>query len=176
MSELTYPARLQGLSIPLAQGATFISGPWHVFVQARAIGAGLDDFHLAAQRLASWQMHRDAGIRVAAGTGAAEGAAMGAEVRMQIGAGPFSIAAECRVIAVVDDRREFGFAYGTLPRHPERGEEAFLVSWREDGTVVGSVAAFSQPAEWYTRVGGPLARAAQALAARRYLAAMIRCP
>jgi uncharacterized protein (UPF0548 family) len=117
-------------------------------------------------------MHRDAGVRVAAESSAAKGV----EVKMQIGAGPLSIAAECQVVAVVDAPREFGFAYGTLTQHPERGEEAFLVSWREDGTVVGTVAAFSRPARWYTRAGGPLGRAAQAVAARRYLAAMIRCP
>jgi uncharacterized protein (UPF0548 family) len=172
MSELTYPARLLGLSIPLAQGASYAPGTWHVLVQRQVIGAGPDDFHLAARRVGSWQMHRDAGVRVAA----ASSAGKGMEVTMQIGAGPLSIAAECRVVAVVDAPREFGFAYGTLPRHPERGEEAFLISWREDGTVVGAVAAFSQPARWYTKAGGPLARAAQALAARRYLAAMIRRP
>ena len=169
MSELTYPERLQGLSIPLARGATYLSGPWHVMVQTRVIGVGLADFQLASRRVAAWQMHRDAGVRVDADAVATEGS----EVRMRIGAGPISIAAACQVVAVVAEPREYGFAYGTLSGHPERGEEAFLVSWRADDMVVGSVAAFSQPAQWYTKAGGPVTRTAQALAARRYLAAML---
>ena len=33
----------------------------------------------------------------------------------------------CRVVAIVDEPDRFGFAYGTLPVHPEQGEESFLV-------------------------------------------------
>jgi uncharacterized protein (UPF0548 family) len=135
VSELTYPARLQGLSIPLARGATYAAGRWHVMVQTKVIGAGPEDFHLAAQRVVSWQMHRDAGVRVEADSEAAEGV----EIAMGIGAGQLRITAECRVVAVADEPREFGFAYGTLARHPERGEEAFLVSWRADGASCAQV-------------------------------------
>lgn len=169
MSELTYPARLQGLSIRLAGGASYVAGPWHVLVQTQVIGAGELDFKRAAQRIASWKMHRDAGVRIRADSAAV----VGAEVALAIGAGLLSITAECRVVAVVDEPRQSGFAYGTLRRHPECGEEAFLVEWREDDAVVGSVAAFSQPARWYAKAGGPVTRAAQAMAARRYLGAML---
>ncbi|MCZ3389115.1 MAG: DUF1990 domain-containing protein [Actinomycetia bacterium] len=169
MSELTYPARLQGRSIPLAGGATYAAGPWHVLVQMQVIGAGELDFERAAQRITAWQMHRDAGVHIDADSAAA----VGVEVAMGIGAGLLRITAECRVVAVVDEPRQSGFAYGTLARHPECGEEAFLVNWREDDAVVGSVAAFSQPARWYTKAGGPVTRAMQAVAARRYLGAML---
>ena len=33
---LTYPARLQGLSLVLARGAAYRPGPWHVMVVTRA--------------------------------------------------------------------------------------------------------------------------------------------
>jgi uncharacterized protein (UPF0548 family) len=36
--------------------------------------------------------------------------------------------APCRVIYVVDQADQFGFAYGTLPGHPETGEVAFMVA------------------------------------------------
>jgi uncharacterized protein (UPF0548 family) len=114
-------------------------------------------------------MHRDAGVKVEANSEAADGV----DVAMVIGAGPLSITAECRVVAVVNEARESGFAYGTLARHPECGEEAFLVRWREDDAVVGLVAAFSLPARWYTKAGGSVARTVQGVAARRYLAAML---
>ena len=38
----------------------------------------------------------------------------------------------CRVIYVVDESGpicRFGFAYGTLPKHIEKGEERFLIEW-----------------------------------------------
>jgi uncharacterized protein (UPF0548 family) len=78
------------------------------------------------------------------------------------------------VVAVVDGDREGGFAYGTLPGHPERGEEAFLVQLLEDGAVVGSVAAFSRPARWFTRLFPPAPRAVQRQIARRYVQAMLK--
>jgi uncharacterized protein (UPF0548 family) len=138
-------------------------------VRAQVIGAGELDFRLASERVRSWQMHRDAGVNVETDSELAEGVV----VRLGIGAGPLRIAAECRVVSVVDEARESGFAYGTLARHPECGEEAFLVRWREDDTVVGAVAAFSQPAQWYTKAGGPVSRAAQRMAMHRYLGAML---
>lgn len=168
-SELTYPNRLLGGSISLARGASYEAGPWHILVRRQVIGSGQDDFRLAAERVATWQMHRDAGVRVVGGALAA----VGSEVTMGIGVGPLRVVAACRVVAVVDELRESGFAYGTLARHPECGEEAFLIRWREDDAVVGTVAAFSQPARWFTKVGGLLATRAQSLAARRYLAAML---
>lgn len=120
-------------------------------------------------RISSWQMHRDAGVHVQAGPVAA----VGSQVTMRLGAGRWGITAECEVVAAVDADREAGFAYGTLARHPERGEEAFIVRWLDDDSVVGTVAAFSRPAQWYTKAGGPATRAVQAVAARRYLAAML---
>src|SRR5439155_27229575 len=38
----------------------------------------------------------------------------------------------CRVVYTLDDEGEvklFGFAYGTLPDHAERGEERFSIQW-----------------------------------------------
>lgn len=166
--DLTYPARLQGLSLELAKGAGYLPGAWHVMVESRVVGVGDADFSLAAQRVHTWQMHRDAGLSVAA----SGDVAVGVEVRLGIGIPPLAVVAECRVVAVTDKPREYGFAYGTLPRHPERGEEAFMVRWLDDDAVVGTVAAFSQAASWYARRGGPATRWVQGLAARRYLAAI----
>ena len=38
----------------------------------------------------------------------------------------------CRVVYVVDEPDRRGFAYGTLPGHPESGEELFLVRYDPD--------------------------------------------
>jgi uncharacterized protein (UPF0548 family) len=57
----------------------------------------------------------------------------------------------------------YGFAYGTLPDHPERGEERFLVEWnRADDSVWYELLAVSRPGHWLARLGYPYARYEQA--------------
>jgi len=54
------------------------------------------------------------------------------------------------------------YAYGTLPGHPESGEERFLVSFDPVGEGVRfEIAAFSRPAIWLSTLGYPLARRIQ---------------
>jgi len=167
--DLTYPARLRGLSIPLARGVPCISGEWNVLLESRVIGRGAQEFSRARDRILSWQMHQGAGIRVQA-----DGDVMvGRRVTLSVGVGPLLIPASCEVVEVIDGVAEAGFAYGTLPGHPERGEEAFLVRLVEDDVVVGSVAAFSRPAPWGASLLSPLAQRAQRIVARRYVAAML---
>jgi uncharacterized protein (UPF0548 family) len=169
VAELTYPDHLRGLSIPLARGVPSIAGEWNVLRETRVVGRGTAQFARARERILSWQMHRGAGIRVDA-----EAEVMvGGRVRLSIGVGPLLIPASCEVVEVVNTDAEAGFAYGTLPGHPERGEEAFLVRLLENDVVVGSVAAFSRPAPWGGSLVSPLAQRAQRIVARRYLAAMV---
>ncbi len=63
----------------------------------------------------------------------------------------------------------FGFAYGTLPGHPESGEEAFHVVLETDGTVTAEMVAFSRPADLPTLAVAPLGQQIQKSATRRYL-------
>jgi uncharacterized protein (UPF0548 family) len=55
----------------------------------------------------------------------------------------------CRIVYEVNEDgpiRRFGFAYGILPGHAERGEERFVVEWdRGTGGVWYDVLAFSRP-------------------------------
>lgn len=67
----------------------------------------------------------------------------------------------CRIVYVVDEPTRFGFAYGTLPGHAERGEELFLVEKNADGTVRYVLKAFSWPRHWAACLAYPLARAYQ---------------
>lgn len=151
-----------------ASAAADLPGYHHV-ARARTIGAGREDFVRASDRLAGWEMHRRAGIRVSPDT---PRAAEGAEVRLSLGAGPLTIGAPCRVVYVIDDERERGFAYGTLPGHPESGEERFSVVWHEDDVVEMRIRAFSRPATWWSRLGGPVARGVQLGITQRYLRAL----
>ncbi len=70
-----------------------------------------------------------------------------------------------RIAYLVEDTgavERFGFGYGTLPGHAERGEERFSVEWsREDDSVHYDVLAFSQPKHPLVWLGYPLARLLQ---------------
>lgn len=78
-----------------------------------------------------------------------------------------------RIAYVIDEPRRFGFAYGTLPGHVERGEERFLVEHLADDEVWYDVRAFSRPRYWPVRLGRPLARMLQRRFARDSKAAMV---
>lgn len=84
----------------------------------------------------------------------------------------------CRVVYVVDEVapvRRYGFAYGTLPDHAERGEERFTVEWRrEDDSVWYDLLAFSRPGHWIVKMAYPVARRFQRRFAAESLAAMKR--
>ena len=84
----------------------------------------------------------------------------------------------CRIVAVVNEDgpvRRFGFAYGTLPGHAERGEERFAIEWRRaDDSVWYDLLAFSRPGHPLARAGYPLARMLQRRFAADSQAAMAR--
>jgi uncharacterized protein (UPF0548 family) len=71
----------------------------------------------------------------------------------------------CRIVYVIEEdqpRHRFGFAFGTIAGHIERGEERFLVEWRpEDDSVWYEILAFSRPAHWLLNLGYPYARRVQ---------------
>ena len=81
------------------------------------------------------------------------------------------VTATCRVVDVIDEPDRFGFAYGTLPKHPERGEESFVVH-RDGDTVTFRVVALSRPAHPLALALPPIANRLQESATRRYLGAM----
>ena len=136
------------------------------------IGRGRTALDRAADGLLTWRMHAWAGLRVAAVS--ADRAAPGVLVLLRIGPGRLSLRVPCRVVYTVDDASHRGFGYGTLPGHPERGEEAFTVRLTSDGEVRARVRAFSRPATLLARAGGPATRLAQRYAARRYIDALRR--
>ncbi len=82
------------------------------------------------------------------------------------------VLAVCRVVVVIDEPDRFGFAYGTLPGHPEQGEESFIVTRRSDGAVTFDIVAVSRLRHVLARACPPVARRLQRAATGRYLEAM----
>lgn len=82
-----------------------------------------------------------------------------------------------RIVYLIEetgDVERFGFGYGTLPGHAERGEERFSVEWnREDGSVHYDVFAFSRPKHSLAWLGYPFTRALQRRFARDSKKAML---
>lgn len=86
-----------------------------------------------------------------------------------VGVGPARAWFGCRVVEVASSPELVGYAYATLPGHPERGVERFTVARATDGTVTGRVQAWSVPAWTLARLAGPVGRLAQRAAAGVYL-------
>lgn len=140
---------------------------YHHFRLRRRIGSGRTLFEQAAAQVLDYGMQRGTGIFQTATTPVAE---PGTELTVRLGLGPIGVTAPCRVVYVLDEPDRRGFAYGTLPGHPESGEELFAVEYDPaDDSVYGIVAAFSKPGAWYTRVGGPVVRLIQRWFAHRYI-------
>lgn len=135
---------------------------------SRDVGTGRELFEQCAEVVLTWGVQRGAGLLVVPGGRVVEGA----EHRLALRFGPFRTWAPCKVVYVVDEPDRQGFAYGTVEGHPERGEESFVVSIDGDGLVRFEVTAFSRPARWFARLGGPATKAIQRYVTWRYLEAV----
>ena len=156
--ELTYP-EIGATRGPLPDGYH------HVHVVA-PIGHGRARFDAAADAVLHWGMQRGAGVLIRADDDAAT---VGGDV--VVGFGP--LRAPCRVVYLLDEDNRRGFAYGTLPGHPETGEELFTVRYDPPtDTVYAEVIAFSRHGTWWSRLGGPITAVAQRIITRRYLKAV----
>ena len=113
-------------------------------------------------------MHRGAGLRVAADGPIAVGTNVAFSAPLPIG----SVVGTCRIVVVIDESNRYGFAYGTLSVHPERGEEAFVVSRDDHGNVRLDIEGVSRPVQPLARLVPRFADRIQDRAVRRYLEAM----
>lgn len=121
----------------------------------------------AVERLRSWRPHLGAGITVGCDGPIADGTHVAMAAPLPVG----FVLATCRIVYVHDRPDEFAWAYGTLPVHPEEGEERFAVIVR-DGRTHFEIGAFSRPRHWLARAGGPLGRRLQVRATDAYVRAM----
>ena len=129
------------------------------------LGQDQTAFERAVDGLRRWQAHIRAGVRVAPEDVDIE---VGATVAVAVRVAFLTAVAPCRIVYVLEEADRFGFAYGTLAGHPERGEESFTVS-RAGDRVTFDVTAFSRPASALARLGAPVGRAVQKAVTRRYL-------
>ena len=91
-----------------------------------------------------------------------------------LGWGPLSLRAPVRIVYLIDEPTRRGFAYGTLPGHPESGEAAFIVEQREDDSVWLTLRTISRPAHPALWIVYPVLRLMQAIITSRYEHALTR--
>jgi uncharacterized protein (UPF0548 family) len=135
------------------------------------LGEGPDTFQRAVAGLKTWRAHRLPGMRVFPRS---QEILSGATVVVTLGTPLAALAVPCRIVSVIDGQTSWGFAYGTLPGHPEQGEEAFLVSIAPDKSVRFEIKAFSRPSDPLVRLFGPIGRAIQKGGTGGYLRALQR--
>jgi uncharacterized protein (UPF0548 family) len=135
------------------------------------LGHGYERFQRAVEGLKVWEAHRLPGVRVFP---EGQDIQTGATVAVTLGTPWLALVAPCRIVRVVDEEARWGFAYGTLPGHPEQGEEAFIVSKSSDEAVRFEIVAFSRPADLLVRLSGPIGRSVQKVGTNWYLRALQR--
>jgi uncharacterized protein (UPF0548 family) len=164
-----FVASQRDLSYTYAEvGATNATPPagYNVDHNRIQLGSGEATFHGAVEALKKWR-HFELGWVVIVPRGVRVEARATVAVKARA-FGTWSLNA-CRVVYTIDEGRRFGFAYGTLPDHVEKGEERFLVEWLPDDSVWYDIFAFSRPQHPLVKLSAPLARRLQRQFARASL-------
>jgi uncharacterized protein (UPF0548 family) len=137
------------------------------------LGLGNEVYEHAVQALRLWR-HFDLGWVKIVPPGS--GIEVGTTVAVQARTFGFWSLSACRIVYFISDEapmKRFGFAYGTLADHVERGEERFTIEWhREDNSVWYDILAFSRPGHPLVRIAFPLARMLQKRFIKESLAVM----
>jgi uncharacterized protein (UPF0548 family) len=154
MSDLTYPE--------IGATAGRLPPGYHHVRAERVIGRGRVAFDRAADALLRGAVQRRAGATVRMSETPLR---VGTRIDMRLG--PFGI--PCLVVWAERDDNHAGFAYGSLPGHPERGEERFVLTLAASGEVIFTITAFSRPGRWFTRIAWPLNHLIQRRMTERYL-------
>src|SRR5437870_8509486 len=135
--------RAQPLTYP-EQGATrrtLPAGYRHDHSRTR-LGIGKSTFDRAVEALRHWRMFALGWAQVIPDDAPIDEGTTVAVVAHHFG---FWSMSACRIVYVLVEPRRFGFAYGTLPAHVERGEERFMVEWCSDDSVWYDIVPFSRP-------------------------------
>ena len=139
------------------------------------LGEGSATFQNAVEAVRSWQMFNIGWLQLCWPDAPIEVGSTVAVLARHFGFWSMNACRIARVIIEDGPVRKFGFAYGTLPDHVERGEESFTIEWRrEDDSVWYDIFAYSRPNHFLAKVGYPLTRALQKRFARDSMEAMLR--
>lgn len=137
------------------------------------LGEGVEDFNRAKRAIDAWKMFDLTWVNLSPSQGPIHRGANVAVVISHLGFWSMNAA---RIVYVIDERgssQTYGFAYGTLRDHGERGEERFTVEFHSDQTVWYDLYAFSRPSP-LARLAYPYTRHLQRRFATDSKAAMLK--
>ena len=131
------------------------------------LGEGEEAYDRAKDALRSWRQFSLGWVSLHPGGASIEVGTTVAVLASHAGLWSLNSARIVYLLEEGGDVERFGFAYGTLPGHAERGEERFLVERdRRSGAVSYDVLAFSRPNHPLAWLGYPFVRVLQGRFAR----------
>jgi uncharacterized protein (UPF0548 family) len=138
------------------------------------LGEGQEAYARAVEALREWRQFDLGWVRLLpSGVALEEGVTVGV-LAWHYGFWSLNPARIVYLVEETGDVERFGFGYGTLPGHAERGEERFSIEWnREDESIYYDVFAFSMPRHLLTWLGFPFVRMLQRRFARDSKKAMV---
>ena len=154
-----------------ATGDDLLPAGYHLAEHTTVVGSGPAALDRAAAAVFGWRAQRAVGLRINA-TGPAS--TPGTVVVLTAGLPRFGYDIPCRVVWAGTEGPLRGFSYGTLPGHPESGEERFTVRLTDDGDVLYTIRVFFRLASPAARLAGPLSMVLQRAATARYGSAIRR--
>jgi uncharacterized protein (UPF0548 family) len=152
-------------------GDDLLPSGYHLAEHSAVVGSGRAALERAAAAVFDWRAQRGVGLRIRA-TGPAS--TPGTVVVLTAGLPRFGYDIPCRVVWASTGGDLRGFSYGTLPGHPESGEERFTVHLTEDGDVVYRIRVFFRLASPAARLAGPASLLLQRASTARYVSAIRR--
>lgn len=138
------------------------------------LGQGVETFGRAARALSGWRHFETGWTRLLPEESPVREGGVVCVVARHLG---FYSLNPARIIRVLDEQnhyRRYGFVYGTLPSHSERGEERFSVEMLPDGSVWYDLYSFARGGDPLVRLGYPVRRLLQRRFARDSGRAMLR--
>jgi uncharacterized protein (UPF0548 family) len=144
---------------------------FHVDRAVTSLDAADGTFERARVALEGWEAHAGAGVSIMPRDAPLEPGVTVAFVSRQLG---LWILAACRITERIDTATEFGFTYATLPGHPERGQERFVVTREASGVVTFTIDVTWRSDALLARLGSPISARLQRRATEGYLEAMRR--
>eukprot|EP01100_Stratorugosa_tubuloviscum_P005329 TRINITY_DN2394_c2_g1_i1.p1 TRINITY_DN2394_c2_g1~~TRINITY_DN2394_c2_g1_i1.p1 ORF type:complete len:210 (-),score=93.88 TRINITY_DN2394_c2_g1_i1:79-708(-) len=135
---------------------------WNIDNHRIEIGQGLDCYERAIIALRQWKMFELQWVSIFPNEIPIQTDQIVCIIARNLG---FWSLNACKIVYVFNDFDEnqniqrFGFAYGTLPGHVEKGEERFMIEYnRETNIVTFEIVSFSLPNHWLVRFGWPVGR------------------
>ena len=139
------------------------------------LGTGRATFQLAIKAVRNWKMFETSWTKLCWENTPIEKDAIVAILVKHFGFWSLNAAKIVYVLEETGEIEKFGFAYGTLLDHSERGEELFSVEYHQaDESVWYNLYAFSQPNHILAKLGYPISRYLQKQFAMESKQAMVK--